>query len=68
LLKADAPPAGDDSPLGTTALEDGDGEDGRLSGGRETAAYPAAMNGTQVLIIVFGLPVDTSPTELNPTA
>lgn len=53
LLKADAPPAGvgDSSLATTTALEDGDGEDGRLSGGRETetAAYPAAMNGMQVL-------------------
>ena len=51
LLKADAPPAGGvgDSSLGITALENGDGEDVSLSGGREAAAYPAAMNGTQVL-------------------
>jgi iron-regulated transporter 1 len=49
LLKADAPPASGDSSLGITAVENGDSEDGRLSGGRETAAYPAAMNGTQVL-------------------
>jgi hypothetical protein len=47
LLKADAPPAGGDSSLGITALEDQDSEDGRHSGGRETAAYPAAMNGMQ---------------------
>ncbi|XP_066368579.1 solute carrier family 40 member 3, chloroplastic-like isoform X1 [Miscanthus floridulus] len=46
LLKADAPPAGGvgDSSLGITALENGDDEDVSLSGGREDAAYPAAMN------------------------
>ncbi|XP_066368580.1 solute carrier family 40 member 3, chloroplastic-like isoform X2 [Miscanthus floridulus] len=50
LLKADAPPAGGvgDSSLGITALENGDDEDVSLSGGREDAAYPAAMNAVEL--------------------
>jgi iron-regulated transporter 1 len=35
LLKADAPPASGDSSLGITAVENGDSEDGRLSGGSQ---------------------------------